>query len=59
MKTATTKAPLHRVTAITTGGVRGKGRNREKQNERGKRVKDNPSNDSYAYTTKCGGNRTR
>ena len=33
MKTATTKAPLHRVTAIKTGGVRGKGRNREKQKE--------------------------
>ena len=56
------QGPLHQVTSIKTGGVRGKGRNREKQKgerKEGDNVQENLANDNYARRTKDGDKHTK
>ena len=63
METATTAKPLHRVTPVKSGGVGGTERTGEKKKRKGeggaKKAQENPANDSYAYRTKHGEERTR
>jgi len=52
---------LYQVTLIITGGVRGKAeewKKKKRNGGRGENVQENPANDSYAYGTKRGDERT-